>query len=139
MLEIMIVDEHWADIPTYKRLLTEFPGSHVTCFPDHNGAYRECSFRTPDILLIDDDVSKSAPIAFARRFRKIAGSNEPVIMLMSAQREGLAELARCSGVDAFMPKPLDAELFMTMIHHAVKLRAARHRLAATPNSQVLRT
>jgi hypothetical protein len=58
MLTIMIVDEYWANIPTYKRLLAEFPGSHVTCFPDHNGAYHECPLHTPDILLIDDNISK---------------------------------------------------------------------------------
>lgn len=130
MLTIMIVDEHRSNIPIYKRLLAEFPGSHVICFPDHNGAYHECPLHTPDILLIDDDISTIDPIAFVRRFRKLAGVNEPVIMLMGHQHSRLAERARFCGVDAFIPKPIDTTLFMALLHEAVNLRAARIDLAA---------
>jgi DNA-binding NarL/FixJ family response regulator len=139
MLKIMIVDEHWADIPVFKRLLTEFPGSQVSCFPNYHRAYRECPSHAPDILVIDDDLSKAAPIAFARRLRKLSGMHESVIMLMSSQREGLAGRARYGGIDACMPKPLDTDLFVTLLHNAARLHAARTELATMQHGRVLRS
>jgi CheY-like chemotaxis protein len=126
----MIVDEHWANIPVYKRLLAEFPGSHVVCFPDAAGAYHECALHIPDILVIDDDVPKIAPLTFARRFRQRATLNEPLIIMLGARDGRLAEHARRCGVDVFLPKPIDTKYFLAMFHRAAELRTARIQLAA---------
>lgn len=130
-LTIMIVDEHWANIPVYKRLVSEFPKSHVICFPDVHGAYHECALHAPDILLIDDEVPNIDPIAFARDLRKLAGVHEPLIVLIGSREGPLAENSRCGGIDVFLPKPVDTKFFMAMLYQAVKLRAARIDLIAT--------
>ena len=123
------MDEEWATDPTYKRLLAEFPDSHITCLPDFTGAYHECALHSPHILLISDHLKGIAPIEFAREFRKRAGLNEPLIVLVGRRGGHLAEYARCFGIDVFIPKPVDTPLFMAMLHQAVDLRAARIALA----------
>ena len=130
MFKITIVDEQWANAATYARLHVEFPGSQVTCFNSPISALRECALSVPDVLVIDDRIPEMDPIAFARRFRVNAGAKRLLIFLMSSQPHGLAGGANGSGVDAFLPKPIDTDLFMTLLHKALELRDARNRLAA---------
>lgn len=129
-LTIVIVDDHGSNLPVYKRLLTEFPGCHVMCFPDMAAAERICALHAPDIFVIDDAAPETVPMTFDRHFRDHPGLSNALIVLMSAREGALPDQSRRAGVDVFLPKPVDTKYFMKMLHQAVELRAARADIAA---------
>jgi CheY-like chemotaxis protein len=129
-LTIVIVDEHGADLPVFKRLTREFPGSHVMCFPQLEPAERECAVHPPDIFVIDDAVPEAIARTFDRHFREHPGLGDALIVLMSARGGPLPDQSRRAGVDVFLPKPVDTKFFLQMLHQAVELRAARAAIAA---------
>jgi hypothetical protein len=54
---------------------------------------------------------------------------DALIVLLSSRDGPLPDQARSSGVDVFLPKPVDTKFFMAMLHQALKLRAARAAIA----------
>jgi CheY-like chemotaxis protein len=126
MLKITIVDEQWANDATYARLRIEFPNCDVAGFTSPRAALRECAQSIPDVLVIDDGIPEMDPIEFARRVRNNAGSKRLLIFLLCSRQRG----AKGNVVDAYLPKPIDTDLFMTLLHKALGLRDARNKLAA---------
>ncbi|MGA3037968.1 MAG: response regulator [Vulcanimicrobiaceae bacterium] len=126
MFKITIVDEESANAATYARLHGEFPGCRVKCFDSPVSALRESVQSIPDVLVIDDGIPEMDPIEFARRFRDSAGVKRLLIFLMSSRQQS----ANGNVVDGFLPKPIDADLFMILLHRALGLRDARNKLAA---------
>jgi CheY-like chemotaxis protein len=130
MFKIAIVDEQWANAATYARLHVEFPGCQVACFSSPVAALRECAHNLPDVLVIDHGIPEMDPIEFARRFRENAGRKRLLIFLMSSEQLKFARSADAHAIDAFLPKPIDTDLFTTLLHKALGLRDARNKLAA---------
>jgi hypothetical protein len=75
-LTIVIVDEHGAGLPVFKRVTREFPGNHVMCFPQLDAAARECAVHPPDIFVIDDEVPEATPMTLDPHFREHPGMGD---------------------------------------------------------------
>jgi|GEM_PF-3330102 len=134
MLKIMVLDGHASNAATYKRITTDLPGSQVTCYSDLESALAASALESQDAVLIDDDVAPSDPIGCARRFKARAGMVDPLIVLIGLEARARAENARMNGIDIYLPKPVNTELFVTLLrnglaYHAVKV-AISHAVAA---------
>jgi hypothetical protein len=63
-ISMVIVDGRGANVSVYKRLVDEFPGSHIMCFAELCAALHECAAHAPDIIVIDDDIHDAIPMTF---------------------------------------------------------------------------
>lgn len=122
VLNIMVVDAHWANLPLYQRLLSEFPGCRLRCFQDVESAYRASVNNTPDILLIDDEISSIEPAGIARQLSERSGKSDPLVLLLATPQ---SRLERARAFDVFLPKPINRTTFLPLFHRAVNLRTVR--------------
>jgi CheY-like chemotaxis protein len=129
-LTIVIVDARGANLPVYRRLVAEFPGSRILCFSDLRAAEHACAEHAPNIIMIDDDAPSVVPAMLDPHFRDHPALRDALIVLMSSRDSPLTEQARRSGADVFLPKPVDTKFFMAMLHQAVRLHAARAEIAS---------
>jgi len=129
-LTIVIVDARGANLPVYRRLVAEFPGSHIMCFADLQAAEHACATHTPDIFMIDDDTPSVVPAMLNPNFREHPPLRDALIVLMSSRESPLQDQSRRSGADVFLPKPVDTKFFMAMLHQAVRLHNARADIAS---------
>ncbi len=129
-LSMVIVDGRGANLSVYKRLVDEFPGSHIMCFAELSAALHECAAHAPDIIVIDDDIPDAIPMTFDPYFREHPGIHDALIVLMSSRGAPLHDQARRAGVDVFLRKPVDTKFFIAMLHQAALLGAARAVIAA---------
>jgi DNA-binding NarL/FixJ family response regulator len=129
VLKIMVLDGHASNAATYKRITTDIPGSQVTCYADLESAFAACPLESPDIVLIDEDVAPIDPIVYARRFKERAGMVDPLIVLIGFEARARAENARMNGIDIFVPKPVQTELFVALLRDGLAYHAAKNAIS----------
>ncbi len=132
-LNIVVIDRDWEKIGIYRMLKMEFSGSKVTFYPDHHPLLADHSAEPPDIVVLDADTSRLDATSLARRLKRRAHGLPPIVLVMGAQTRR-ADQARAGGVDVFMQKPISSELFMELIHDAIKLRSVRASMLAASSA-----
>jgi CheY-like chemotaxis protein len=125
MLKIMVLDGHASNAATYKRITTEIPGSQVTCYSELESALEASVVESPDVVLIDDDAAPIDPIVYTRRFKDRSRGLDALLVLIGIEAGGRAENARMRGIDIFVPKPVNTELFVALLRDGLAYRAAK--------------
>jgi PleD family two-component response regulator len=129
MLKVIVFDEHWTDVPSYRKIEDEFPGCEVHRYTDYARACADCIANSPDLFLVDADTWKVDPAALTRRVRARSGRKKLMIVLIGSRKGKLAEQARMDGADVFARKPIRTRPFMQLLHETLDLRRARATLA----------
>ena len=124
MLKVIVYDEHWTDVPSYRQIEEEFPGCEVHYYTNYACACDACD------LLVDGDTWKIDPAALTRRIRAGSGRKKLMIVLIGSRKGNLAEQARTNGADVVARKPIRTPPFMRLLHETLDLRRARETLAA---------
>jgi DNA-binding NarL/FixJ family response regulator len=124
MIELMVLDRQRKSVSAYERIVAAFPGSRLAAYSSARKALAARAVEAPDVLMIDADIALVDPIAFARRF-KVGTQPEPTIVLIGFDRRGNSENNRLRGIDIFIPKPVNTELFVALLRRAVTYRHAQ--------------
>jgi len=130
MLKVIVYDEHWTEVPSYRKIEEEFPGCEVHRYTNYAHACAACVATSPDLFLVDGDTWKVDPAALTRRIRERSGRKKLMIVLIGSRRGNLAEQARMNGADVVARKPIRTRPFMRLLHDTLDLRRARATLAA---------
>ena len=77
-----------------------------------------------DLILVDWKMPEMDGIETTKRIRAIAGDHTPIIILTSYNWDDIAEEAKKSGVDSFVPKPLFAATVLDEFREAYKRKNA---------------
>jgi len=133
VLKVIVYDEHWTDVPSYRKIEDEFPGCEVHRYTNYARACDDCVANSPDLFLVDADTWKVDPAALTRRIRARSGRKKLMIVLVGSRKGKLAGEARMNGADVVASKPLRTRPFMRLLHETLDLRRARASLTARAN------
>jgi CheY-like chemotaxis protein len=95
-----------------------------TCFPcvttvmeDGAQAFEELSRNTYDLVVTDIMMPVMDGVTLAKKIREELRSDVPIIMLTSMTAENVREQASAVGANAYLPKPIDYNKLIQVVHN----------------------
>jgi putative two-component system response regulator len=113
-MDVLVVDDNEINSRVYERIVKWLEGYACRCFSRPSAALHWCQTHSPSLVVIDYAMPELDGIAFVRSFRRIPERDRvPIIMLTAMNSARLRDEALAAGVNAFFPKPISPDRFLT--------------------------
>jgi DNA-binding response OmpR family regulator len=122
--DILIVDDHIAMREMLRRMLSAAGAGEVREAESADAARSEIARRTPDVIVLDQNMPRESGLDFLRGLRAGAGEQPAVIMLSGYDDAEFRAAAGHAGAEAVLVKPVSAEALVWRLQLALQKRAA---------------
>ena len=122
-MRILIVDDVEANGAIMKRLAMKVFGGEICIATSGITAVRACHEAFHDLIITDymmPDIDGLAMVSIVRSFTEYR--RVPIIMTSADHDVALLSRASRAGVDDFLPKPINSEMFRKKIVHYLSMR-----------------
>jgi CheY-like chemotaxis protein len=124
----ILVIEDDADTREVMRTALERRGYEVTVAGDGVRGYDTALFLKPDLIVTDIQMPGAEGVHVVRRVRDTASLEKTLILVITAFGTGTATFSLQLGANAYEPKPIDPQSFLTTVERLLtdsdSLRAA---------------
>lgn len=119
-ITVLIVDSQPAILELIKDVLKMFGVQRTLAYVDGKAGLKAFATHSPDILIVDWDLSNLDGLAFTKAIRESASPYTPIIFMTAFSSAKRVVAARDSGITEFLRKPFTAEALYKRIEEIIE-------------------